>query len=79
MKPTAIICGTCTWWKVHDDGERIRPLHPGTCLLTEVRDGDAPVHPTSKATAEDWEGYHAILLTAHDFSCNQHELKDDAS
>lgn len=45
----------------------------GECQLTEVHEGLNAVYPASKALAQDWESYHAILMTAEDFGCTQHE------
>ncbi len=64
-------CGTCRWWKRNE--ESVFPIVAGECQLTEVHEGHNAVYSASKALAKDWESYYAILMTAEDFGCTQHE------
>lgn len=65
-------CETCKWWKPCSGYPR---EGWGKCRLTEARD-DALQYPETKAYA--WADWIAELITAPDFGCVQHELRETA-
>jgi hypothetical protein len=66
-------CATCRWWTV----PAVHRPDWGRCDLTESGNG-LPAVTDSAAMAYDGETWSAILETAPEFGCNQHEPKDGA-
>ena len=63
-------CADCRHWRSIEGEQR------GDCALASSHDGEPDV-PTSKARAEDGEGYFACLDTAPDFGCVQWESEEE--
>ena len=75
-------CATCRFWKIdlgRDGSVRTSNLSPneawhsmGVCSLTESSRG-LPMHEGSLALAMDADEYGAVLRTAPNFGCIQHQ------
>lgn len=70
-------CKTCRHWaRTSHDADR------GFCDLADSRRPLIPLHPESRAVAysnEIFSAIGAVLATAGDFGCNQHDARPDAA